>query len=126
MGRRSSTHGDTWCLEMGRRVYYARVVDDAAETIDAELAAITSAFEQVERTLRRINPRDSFRLATEARELLDKLQARAAQLRAEAAARWRSREALSLAVLGERIGISKARAEALVNQAREGGHRGDE
>lgn len=92
-------------------------VDADRETIYAELTAITQAFERVEAVLHRISPRESFRQATEARELLDKLQARAAQLRAEAAARWRDLEALSLAVLGDQIGISKARAEKLVRQA---------
>jgi hypothetical protein len=69
------------------------------------------------------DPQAAFDLATEHQQALRALhgqeEARASRLRARQAARIRDKEALSLAGLADRIGVSKSRADQLVNLAKQ-------
>jgi hypothetical protein len=61
---------------------------------------------------------EAFKRATELADMLRDAAEAAADLRARAVARIADEQSLSLAVLAERIGVSKARAGQLVQTAR--------
>jgi DNA-binding transcriptional regulator YiaG len=69
------------------------------------------------------NPEAAFKLASTHQDALRRFHGqeenRAARLRARQAARIRDRDALSLAGLANRIGVSRSRADQLVKAAKE-------
>lgn len=68
-----------------------------------------------------VDAHEAFRVATELARAFRDVADQVAKLRAPAAVRIREQEALSLRGLADRIGVSPARAEQLVNQAKAGG-----
>jgi DNA-binding transcriptional regulator YiaG len=101
--------------------------DQAAtrRTLEQMREGLAAFYAQVAATIDRLgesDPQAAFTLATAhqlaLRDLHDQEETRASRLRARQAMRIREREALSLAGLADRIGVSKSRAEQLVNLAR--------
>jgi DNA-binding transcriptional regulator YiaG len=86
---------------------------------------LAAFYAQIAETIDRLGERDpgaAFTLASQhqaaLRDLHDQEENRASRLRARQAARIRDKEALSLAGLADRIGVSKSRADQLVNLAK--------
>ncbi len=101
--------------------------DQAAtrQNLDRMHQGLAAFYEQVAATIDRLGERDplaAFELATIHQAVLRRFhgqeEARTSRLRARQAARIRDREALSLAGLADRIGVSKSRADQLVNLAK--------
>jgi hypothetical protein len=101
--------------------------DQAAtrRTLAHARAGIVAFYTQVAATIDQLgesDPQAAFTLASEHQEALRTLhgqeEARASRLRARQAARIREKEKLSLAALADRIGVSKSRADQLVNLAK--------
>ena len=89
-------------------------------------AGLAAFYTQVAATIDQLgesDPQAAFTLASEhqdaLRSLHDQEENRASRLRARQAARIRDKEALSLAGLADRIGVSKSRADQLVNLAKQ-------
>lgn len=87
-----------------------------AETaVTAVDAAITDAVDAIQRT---DDPDLAYRAATRLVELLRAAEKIAGPLRARAAARIQEAGRLSIAALGRRLGMSKARADQLLRASR--------
>jgi hypothetical protein len=95
-----------------------RTLEQMREGLSGFYAAIAAGIDRLGET----DPQAAFEFASEHQAALRALhgqeEARASRLRARQAARIREREALSLAGLADRIGVSKSRAEQLVNLAK--------
>lgn len=99
---------------------------EAQQALAHARAALAAAYDLAATTIDRVgvdDPHAAFQLASEYQESLARLHAQQAAgvswLRARQAKRLREREALSLAGLADRIGVSKARADQLVQLAKQ-------
>lgn len=95
------------------------------QTLDQMRQGLAAFYEQIAATIDHLgstDPQAAFELATQhalaLRDLHDQEEGRASRLRARQAVRIREKEALSLAALADRIGVSKSRADQLVNLAK--------
>jgi hypothetical protein len=93
--------------------------DDAVET--ARTRMLRAVDEAVEATRHIADPDRAYAAATLIVEALQQATVVSGRNRAQAVARIRDAEGLSLSALAERLGISKARAEQLINLAKAAG-----
>lgn len=97
---------------------------EAGETraaFEAALALLATANDSaVEAVRANASPQEAFELATQLADALRVLADSAADVRAEAVVRIYDHESLSLAGLAGRIGVSKARAGQLIQNAKKG------
>jgi DNA-binding transcriptional regulator YiaG len=96
----------------------------AEQTLASMHAGLLRFYEQSIATIEGIeDPQVAFEVASAWQQTISALHEQqanqAARLRARQAVRIREREALSLAGLADRIGLSKSRAEQMVNAAKE-------
>src|ERR1022692_2912277 len=94
--------------------------DMAARSQEAALKAIRQACEQGVLVVSALaDPLEAFSAATSLAETMRQLAQPVADLRADSAARLQKAEGLSIAQLGRRVGLSKARAAQLLRIAAE-------
>lgn len=92
--------------------------EDVEHALAAAMAAVKEDYEEAAMQIRAISdPQRAFERATELVSMLREITGHAADERAFAAERIKERERLSLAQLGERIGMSKQRAGKLLERA---------
>jgi hypothetical protein len=89
-----------------------RAVRDAITVLEQAHTAATDAINAA------TDPQQAFTAATEWSSRLRKMHDQVAELRATCAARVWTAEQMSLAELAQRIGVSKARADQLVRDAK--------
>ncbi|MET8341014.1 hypothetical protein [Streptosporangium canum] len=94
-------------------------VDDDDKRLNSLITAFTLAYQRVENAV--VNDQDldrAFRRATAVGEHVQTIRERLTELRASTAGRIYDTEKLSLAVLANRVGISRSRAAQLVAEAK--------
>jgi hypothetical protein len=95
------------------------VTDRPTEQAEAAIRALTSAYEAAVSAIRSVADRkQAFDAATKLGDVINNLRTETGKFRAELAGDIYQAESLSLAGLAERIGISRARAQDLVEVAR--------
>lgn len=93
--------------------------ESATKPVAGSVCDIERAFEAAIAAIRaQPDPGRAYEGATELVETLRRLFEKSADLRAESAARIFDTEQMSLAVLADRIGVSKARAAQLIKTAK--------
>jgi hypothetical protein len=94
--------------------------DDPTDLVREAIANLERDFARVAAVIdHATDPATAFVVVSEYSAVLRKLHDEAADLRARCANRVYSAEQMSLAVLADKIGVSKARADQLLKQARE-------
>lgn len=96
-----------------------RPPDAAEQAAEDALADLAAALQKADAAIRAIpNPGAAFAIARRFVQMCREAVAPAAAVHAHAASRIHQAEALSLAGLADRIGVSKARADQLIKAAR--------
>ncbi|MCT9929559.1 hypothetical protein N5079_04915 [Planotetraspora sp. A-T 1434] len=93
--------------------------EDASEAVTTALGHLDRAYDAAAEAIRaESDPRRAFERSTELVEAIRRLYEASGDLRAQSAARIFESEKMSLSVLANHIGVSKARAAQLINTAK--------